>query len=84
MKLISQNLFINNDTNEIGRIWGLIYNLNNHQMMLEYLRDNFFEVERDTYLVINQFYQTIDNEENIDKYCKFTNKLSFFLNKIHP
>jgi hypothetical protein len=48
--------------------------------MLEYLRDNFFEVERDTFLVVNQFYQSINNEENIDNYCKFTNDLDFFLN----
>jgi len=80
LKLISQNLFMSNDNNEISRIWGLIYNLNHHQKMLEYLRDNFFEVERDTYLIVNQFYQTINNEENIDNYLKFTNDLDFFLN----
>ena len=28
LKLISQNLFLSNDNNEISRIWGLIYNLN--------------------------------------------------------
>ena len=33
--------------------------------MLEYLRDNFFEVERDTFLIVNQFYQSINNEEII-------------------
>jgi hypothetical protein len=80
MKLISEDLFYSNDTNEIGRIWGLIYNLINNQLILEYLRDNFFEVERDTYLVINEFYQKINDEENIDKYCKFTKELDFFLN----
>ena len=80
MKLISQNLFLSNDTNEISRIWGLIYNLNNHKNILEYLRDNFFEVERDAYLVVNKFYQNIESEESIDKYIKFTNELDFFLN----
>ena len=79
--LISQNLFINEETNEISRIWGLIYNLNSNKIMLEYLKDNFFDVERDTYLVVNKFYQDIDKEENIDKYCNFSKELDFFLNK---
>jgi hypothetical protein len=49
--------------------------------MFEFLKDNFFEVERDTYLVVNQLYQKIDNEKNIDNYCKLTKDLDFFLNK---
>ena len=80
LKLISKNLFFSDDTNEISRMWGLIYNLNNNQIMLDYLRDNFYEVERDTYLVVNQFYKNINDEESIDKYCKFSHDLEFFLN----
>jgi len=80
LKLRPQNLFFSNDINEISRIWGLIYNLNSHKLILDYLRDNFFEVERDCYLVVNKLYQNIENEESIDKYMKFTNDLDFFLN----
>ena len=71
--LISQNLFINEETNAISRMWGLIYNLNSNKIMLHYLKNNFFEVGRDTYLVINQSYQNIN--------YKFTKELDFFLKK---
>ena len=49
--------------------------------MLNYFKINFFEFERDTYFIVNQFYQNINSKEDIDKYHKFTKELDFFLNK---
>jgi hypothetical protein len=45
LKLISQNLFLSNDNNEISRIWGLIYNLNHHEKMLEYQEITFLKLK---------------------------------------
>ena len=80
-KFLTSNFFLSSYS-IIPKMWTLLFSFDEESEILKYIIDNFLPFEKDIYNILkNNFFNILNEKNQITKYVEFTNKMDFFYNE---